>query len=90
MDQAIDALERLVTQPSSDILASAAVALPLSQSLLAMKPLQSDVPLPTEFSFKDERLNDSQRKAVRFALESSEIALVRMERYHIPMLAHDT
>ncbi|KAG8682617.1 hypothetical protein FRC09_016648, partial [Ceratobasidium sp. 395] len=75
MDRAIDALERLVTQPSSDA-PSAALALPLAQTLLAIKPLQASTPLPPDFSFKDECLNESQQEAVKFALRSPEIALI--------------
>lgn len=72
----MDSLERLVTQQSSDTSASAMATLSVAQALLAMKQLQSSVPLPDELIFKDEFLNDSQKQAVRFALESPELALV--------------
>jgi DNA polymerase alpha-associated DNA helicase A len=71
----MDSLERLVMQQATDA-PSTRLALPLAQSLLAMKPLDSYVPLPQELIFNDENLNDSQKAAVRFALESPEIALV--------------
>lgn len=76
MDRAMDSLERLVTQQSSDTSASAMATLSVAQALLAMKQLQSSVPLPDELIFKDEFLNDSQKQAVRFALESPELALI--------------
>lgn len=76
MDRAIDSLEKLVTQQSSDTTASALSVLPVAQSLLAMKPLQSNIPLSSELVFKDELLNDSQKQAVKFALESPEVSLV--------------
>ncbi|KAG8737654.1 hypothetical protein FRC10_007959 [Ceratobasidium sp. 414] len=76
MDRAIDSLERLVTQPSANVPAGAALALPLAQTLLAAKPLQPITPLPPDFCFKDECLNESQQEAVKFAIQSPEIALV--------------
>lgn len=76
MDRAIDSLERLVAQQPSDASPSAVLALPLAQSLLAMKPMDPFAQLSQELIFKDDNLNDSQKEAVRFALESPEIALV--------------
>lgn len=76
MDRAIDSLERLVTQQASDLPAASAVALPLAQSLLALKPLDSYTQLSQEIVFKDDNLNDSQKEAVKFALQSPEIALI--------------
>ncbi|QRV84843.1 DNA polymerase alpha subunit A [Ceratobasidium sp. AG-Ba] len=76
MDRAIDSVEALVTRSSSELSATVARALPLSQTLLGLKPLQSILPLPPDFSFKDEHLNESQQEAVRFALQSPEIALI--------------
>ncbi|KAB5593364.1 DNA polymerase alpha-associated DNA helicase A [Ceratobasidium theobromae] len=76
MDRAIDSLERLVAQQPSDAPPSAVLALPLAQSLLAMKPMDPFAQLSQELIFKDDNLNDSQKEAVRFALESPEIALI--------------
>ncbi|KAG8720180.1 hypothetical protein FRC08_000966 [Ceratobasidium sp. 394] len=76
MDRAIDSLERLVTRPSSEVPAAAALTLPLTQTLLALKPLQPIAPLSADFSFKDDCLNESQQEAVKFALQSPEIALI--------------
>jgi hypothetical protein len=76
MDRAIDSLERLVIQQTSDGPTSAAQTLPLAQSILAMKPLQPYTPVSANLTFMDANLNDSQKEAVQFALDSPEIALV--------------
>ncbi|ELU38648.1 DNA-binding protein SMUBP-2 [Rhizoctonia solani AG-1 IA] len=75
MDRAIDSLERLATQQISDGPTSATQTLPLAQSLLAMKPLQPYIPISEGLAFMDDNLNDSQKEAVKFALDSPEIAL---------------
>ena len=75
----MDSLEKLVTQQTSDTPAAALAVLPVAQSLLAMKPLQTNIPLSNELAFKDELLNDSQKQAVKFALESPEISLVNTQ-----------
>ncbi|QRW25820.1 P-loop containing nucleoside triphosphate hydrolase protein [Rhizoctonia solani] len=76
MDRAIDSLERLATQQVSDGPTSATQTLPLAQSLLAMKPLQPYIPISEGLAFMDDNLNDSQKEAVKFALDSPEIALI--------------
>ncbi|CAE6467949.1 unnamed protein product [Rhizoctonia solani] len=76
MDRAIDSLERLVTQQASDGPPSAVQTLPLAQSLLAMKPLGHYTPLSGNLALMDGNLNDSQKEAVKFALDSPEIALI--------------
>ncbi|CAE6428013.1 unnamed protein product [Rhizoctonia solani] len=76
MDRAIDSLERLVIQQTSDGPTSAAQTLPLAQSILAMKPLQPYTPVSANLTFMDANLNDSQKEAVQFALDSPEIALI--------------
>ncbi|EUC61245.1 P-loop nucleoside triphosphate hydrolase [Rhizoctonia solani AG-3 Rhs1AP] len=76
MDRAIDSLERLVTQQASDGPPSAVQTLPLAQSLLAMKPLGHYTPVSDNLTLMDSYLNDSQKEAVKFALDSPEIALI--------------
>ncbi|KAJ1301038.1 hypothetical protein OPQ81_003459 [Rhizoctonia solani] len=76
MDRAIDSLERLVTQQASDGPPSAVQTLPLAQTLLAIKPLERYVPVSDDLAFMDNNLNDSQKEAVRFALDSPELALI--------------
>ncbi|KAG8691523.1 hypothetical protein FRC11_002113 [Ceratobasidium sp. 423] len=76
MDRAIDSLERLATQQAFDGPPSAVQSLPLAQSLLALKPLDRYTPVSDNLSFMDGNLNDSQKEAVKFALDSPEIALI--------------
>ncbi|KAH7337710.1 AAA domain-containing protein [Rhizoctonia solani] len=76
MDRAIDSLERLVMQQASDGPPSTIETLSLAQSLLAMKSLERYTPVSDNLTLMDSNLNDSQKEAVKFALDSPEIALI--------------
>ncbi|THU84385.1 P-loop containing nucleoside triphosphate hydrolase protein [Dendrothele bispora CBS 962.96] len=79
MDRAIDYLERTVLQtPSSDNgkdKSSPPELTPLVQVLMAMKRPAPKLPVPP-IQFFDETLNPSQREAIKFCLESPEVACI--------------
>ncbi|KAJ3509315.1 hypothetical protein NMY22_g16336 [Coprinellus aureogranulatus] len=72
MDKAIDRLEKTIL-PSGD--EKSPELTPLTQVLLGMKPMADKTPIQT-IEYFDPNLNDSQKEAVRFCLESPELACI--------------
>ena len=72
MDKAIDRLEKIVLNPGDD---KESEITPLIQVLLGMKPLAQRIPVP-DITFLNPDLNDSQKEAVKFCLESPEVACI--------------
>lgn len=73
MDKAIDCLEKTVLPPGDG--GKAPELTPLTQVLLGMKPVANRSPIQV-IEFFDPNLNDSQKEAVRFCLESPELACI--------------
>lgn len=73
MDKAIDRLEKTVLPPGDG--GKAPELTPLTQVLLGMKPVANRSPVQV-IEFFDPNLNDSQKEAVRFCLESPELACI--------------
>ncbi|KDQ50200.1 hypothetical protein JAAARDRAFT_186433 [Jaapia argillacea MUCL 33604] len=77
MDKALDQLERMVV-PSSRPAGTEKSSLPLTrltEVLLGMTQPSSAISI-NEIKYFDESLNDSQKRAVKFALESPEVACI--------------
>jgi DNA polymerase alpha-associated DNA helicase A len=79
MDDALDRLERTVLPSTSTDADGKAKTAPertkLVEVLLGMSPLSSPQKIE-ELNFFDPSLNDSQKAAVRFALEAPELACI--------------
>lgn len=71
MDKAIDRLEKTVL-PTGD---GKWELTPLTQVLMGMKPMAEKAPVQN-IAYIDPNLNDSQKEAVRFCLESPEVACI--------------
>ncbi|KAF9450011.1 P-loop containing nucleoside triphosphate hydrolase protein [Macrolepiota fuliginosa MF-IS2] len=72
MDKAINRLEKIIEGRSDD---KSAQMTPLIQVLLGIRPPSEHVPV-TNITFFDENLNPSQKEAVKFCLESPEVACI--------------
>ncbi|KXN82375.1 DNA polymerase alpha-associated DNA helicase A [Leucoagaricus sp. SymC.cos] len=72
MDKAIDHLEKIVEGRSDD---KSAQMTPLIQVLLGIHPPSERVPIAS-LDFFDEKLNPSQKEAIKFCLESPEVACI--------------
>lgn len=75
MDKSIDQIERSFGLSSSEDGKTAVTATPLAEVLMGKRLPTDREPLP-ELVFFDPSLNDSQKDAVRFVLESPEIGLI--------------
>ncbi|KAF6751163.1 P-loop containing nucleoside triphosphate hydrolase protein [Ephemerocybe angulata] len=71
MDKAIDRLEKTVLPTGDDKWELT----PLTQVLMGMKPMAEKTPVQN-IAYIDPNLNDSQKEAVRFCLESPEVACI--------------
>lgn len=74
MDQAIDQLEKTVTRSKSDD-KNVPELTPLVQVLMAMTTISKRIPM-NDIQFFDKNLNPSQKEAVKFCLESPEVACI--------------
>ncbi|KAJ3568025.1 hypothetical protein NP233_g5986 [Leucocoprinus birnbaumii] len=72
MDKAIDRLERIIEGRSDD---KTAQMTPLFQVLLGIHPPSDLVPVQN-LTFFDDKLNPSQKAAIKFCLESPEVACI--------------
>lgn len=76
MDKAIDALEAtLGLAPESDAKRISIPLTPLTEVLMGKRPPSDPVRLES-IDFLDPSLNDSQKAAVKLALEAPEVALI--------------
>ncbi|CAL1709626.1 unnamed protein product [Somion occarium] len=73
MDKTLDQLEKIVLPPAES--SSTPATTPLLRVLLGLSQPSEKVPVQ-DLTFFDETLNPSQREAVRFALESPEMACI--------------
>lgn len=74
MDKAIDQLEKTVIGSKSDD-KNVPELTPLVQVLMAMTTVSKRIPM-TDIQFFDKNLNPSQKEAVKFCLESPEVACI--------------
>ncbi|KAK0484742.1 P-loop containing nucleoside triphosphate hydrolase protein [Armillaria novae-zelandiae] len=74
MDKAIDQLEKTVTGSKSDD-KNVPELTPLVQVLMAMTTISKRIPIK-DIQFLDKNLNPSQKEAVKFCLESPEVACI--------------
>ncbi|KAF8065235.1 P-loop containing nucleoside triphosphate hydrolase protein [Lyophyllum atratum] len=73
MDKALDRLEKRVTGPKDD--KASVESIRLTQVLLGMVPRSEKQPVQ-DLRFFDESLNASQKEAIKFCLESPEVACI--------------
>jgi DNA polymerase alpha-associated DNA helicase A len=81
MDKALHQLEKAMIPPTSSSSTSPSSQSPhapsqLARVLLGLCPPSEPFPSPTPLTFFDLNLNDSQRAAVKFALDAQEVACI--------------